>query len=318
MAAASERPPLCPVLAGPTAVGKTGLVIALAARAPIEVISLDSRQVYRGLRIGTAQPTAAEQAACPHHLVDFLPPEKTYSAQRFREDFSRVWPEIVARGRVPVLVGGAGFYLRAVTDGLLPLPADAEARLPAVRAEIAALAPAALDAELARVDPASAARLHPNDRYRRQRALEIFRLAGRALPAITAEQSPDPARGLEFAVVRLERPTAELEARIVARTEQMLATGWLEETTALCREHDPGCPGLRSLGYAELVQHLAGRLPASQLAPAIVRATRQYAKRQRTWFRGLEVAAAGSPDDPGVLATTAALVADARRRLTGS
>jgi len=318
LAAAGERPPLCPVVVGPTAVGKTGLVTALAARSPIEVISLDSRQVYRGLRIGTAQPTAAEQAACPHHLVDFLPPEETYSAQRFREDFTRAWSQIVARGRVPVLAGGAGFYLRAVTEGLLALPADAEQRLPAVRQEVAALPPAELDAELARVDRATHDRLHPNDRYRRQRALEIFRLTGRSQSAITAGQAPDPAGGLEFAVVRLERPATELDPRIAARTAQMLASGWLEETTALCREHDPACPGLRSLGYAEVVQHLAGRLPGAELAPAIVRTTRQYAKRQRTWFRGLDAITAGSPDDPGVLAAAAALVADAQRRLAGA
>jgi tRNA dimethylallyltransferase len=303
------------VIVGPTAVGKTGLITALAAEAPLAVISLDSRQIYRGLRIGTAQPTAAEQAACPHHLVDFLPPEQTYSAQRFREDFTAAWGRIVATGGVPVLAGGAGLYLRAVTEGLLPLPADAEARLPGVRAEIQALPAAELDRELGRVDPDAAARLHPNDRYRRERALEIFRLAGRPLSELTAAQRPDPAGGLEFAVVRLERPVAALDRRIAARTEAMLAAGWVEETRALLRQHPPDCPGLRSLGYAEVVQHLAGELAGEDLAPAIARVTRQYAKRQRTWFRRTDAVASGAPEDPAVRRAAVELVAAARERL---
>lgn len=316
MAAASEAGPrICPVLLGPTAVGKTALVVAAAARVPLEVVSLDSRQIYRGLRIGTAQPTAAEQAACRHHLVDFLDPDETYSAQRYREDFCRVWREIVGRGRVPVLVGGAGLYLRAVSEGLVPLPPGSEERLPEVRAAIAALDDAALAAALAAADPATAARLHPNDRYRRTRALEICRLAGRPASALGAAQEPDPALGLSFPVVRLERPVDELDARIATRTEALLAAGWVEETRALLERHAPDSPGLRSIGYADVVRYLRGELAAVDLAPTIVRATRQYAKRQRTWFRAVAAEAMGSPDDPAVGETLRRIVeqADAAR-----
>jgi tRNA dimethylallyltransferase len=299
------------VIAGPTAAGKTALVVALASEYPIEVISLDSRQIYRGLRIGTAQPTSAEQARCVHHLIDFLDPEAVYTAQRFREDFCRVWLEIVGRGRLPILAGGAGMYLRAVTGGLLPLPDGSDRRLPAVRAAIAALDDAALAAELARVDPASHARLHPNDRYRRSRALEIHRLAGRPLSELTANQTPDPALGLEFPLFLLERPVAELDARIAARTDAMLATGWVEETRTLLRDHAPDCPGLRSIGYAEVVRFLTGELGGADLGPGIALATRRYAKRQRTWFRPLEREAAGSPDDPALRSALRDVVARA-------
>ncbi len=312
MAAASDgRPRVCPVIAGPTAAGKTGLVAALAERYPIEVISLDSRQIYHGLRIGNAQPTAAEQAACRHHLIDFLDPAQTYTAQRFREDFCWTWEDIVARGHLPVLAGGAGMYLRAVTGGLLALPAGSDERLPTVRTEVAELDDVALDAELARVDPVSHARLHPNDRYRRTRAVEVYRLSGRSLSELAADQTPDPALGLSFPLYVLDRPVAELDDRITRRTELMLTTGWLEEVRALIAFHAPDCPGLRSIGYAEIVKHLRGELAAEHLATAIVLVTRQYAKRQRTWFRPLEPVASGNPDDPAFQEAVATSIADA-------
>jgi tRNA dimethylallyltransferase len=298
---------LCPAIVGPTAIGKTALILQLAREFPLEVISLDSRQIYRGLRIGTAQPSAAEQAACRHHLVDFLPPAETYSAQRFRRDFGVCWQGITARGRLPILVGGAGFYLKAVSEGLFDLPPGNEQRLAAIRAEVAALADQDLAAELARVDPPTAARLHPHDRYRRQRALEIFRLSGRPASELAAGQTPTAMLDLAFPVVRLERPVGELDARIRARTAAMLAGGWVAETEDLLQRHAADCPGLRSLGYAAIVRMLAGALPAADLAPSIALATRQYAKRQRTWFRRIDVVAAGAPADPAVL--------DAVRRL---
>lgn len=295
------------MLVGPTAVGKTALVLRLTAEFPIEVISLDSRQIYRGLRIGTAQPTAAERAHCPHALVDFLPPEETYSAQRFRDDFTDSWRAAAARGRVPLLVGGAGLYLRAVAEGFFELPAGGTAALPDVRRRIEALDDAALDRRLAQVDPATAARLHPHDRYRRRRALEVYQLAGRPLSELVAEQRLRPALGLTFPTVVLQRPVSDLDRRIARRTDTMLADGWIDETRALLAAHAPDCPGLRSLGYAQIVQHLAGQLPGADLVPAIVLATRRYAKRQRTWFGKVEAAARGEPDDQAVL--------DALRRL---
>ena len=311
MAGASEHRRVCPVIAGPTAVGKTGLILDLAAEFPIEVISLDSRQVYCGLKIGTAQPTPAEQAVCVHHLIDFIPPEERYSAQRFRADFIRCWDEIVARGRLPVLAGGAGLYLRAVSDGFFPLPPEAEERLETVREQVASLDDASLDRELRQVDPASADRLHGHDRYRRQRALEVYLLAGRPFSHLAAEQQPDPAHGLAFPLVVLERSVTELDGRIVARTLEMLSTGWVPETAALLDRHPADCPGLLSIGYAEIVQHLSGDLLSGELPDAIALATRRYAKRQRTWFRPLPNEAQGSPEDPTLRASVAGLVGSA-------
>lgn len=296
MVAGSERRPICPVIAGPTAVGKTGLVATLASEFPLEVISLDSRQIYRGLRIGTAQPTAAEKATCPHHLIDFLDPDESYSAQRFRRDFTRTWQQITGRGRVPILVGGAGMYLKAVAEGFFQLPPGSTERLPAVREEIEALDVDTLARELLLADPEAAARLHANDLYRRRRALEVCRLAGRPFSELMAEQKPQPASGLSFPVVVLERETGELDARISARTRVMLDEGWIDETRDALRGHDPDGPGLKSIGYAEIVRFLHGGLQEADLAPAIVTATRQYAKRQRTWFRGVRRQAAGAPD----------------------
>lgn len=300
--------PLCPVIAGPTAVGKTGLVTTLAAEFPLEVISLDSRQIYRGMHIGTAQPTPEEMAACRHHLVDFLSPDEAYSAQRFRRDFEACWQEITGRGKLPILAGGAGMYLKAVEEGFLELPAGSEERLPDLRREIEALTDDELEHELLGADPTAAARLHRNDRYRRTRALEICRLAGRPFSELAAEQQHSPACGLRFPLVVLDRPVPDLDARIAARTRVMLDVGWIDETRGLMRKHDHGGPGLRSIGYAEIVRHLSGGLAEPDLAGTIVTVTRQYAKRQRTWFRPRPRAALGAPDSNEVLRTLRDLV----------
>jgi tRNA dimethylallyltransferase len=306
---AAELPAVCPVIVGPTAVGKTGLVVALTERFPLEVISLDSRQIYRGLRIGTAQPTAAEQATCRHHLVDFVSPESVYSAQRYRYDFERSFKEIAGRGKRPVLVGGAGLYLTALREGLLELPDDPGGeRLAAVRGELDVLDDATVRELLAREDPASRRRLHDNDRYRLQRALEITRLAGRPMSELVAEQAPRPSLGLEFPTFVLERPVAELDARIAERTDAMLAAGWLEETEALLAEHPADCPGLRSLGYRDVVAFLRGEIDTEEMVARIVRSTRQYAKRQRTWFRHVDRVRSGRAGDPQLLAEMACVL----------
>lgn len=300
---------ICPVIVGPTAVGKTALITALAREHPIEIISLDSRQLYRGLRIGTAQPTADELAVCRHHLVDFLPPEETYDAARYRRDFCRVYEEITARGGRPVVVGGAGLYLTAIREGFFDL--DAAVRpLDEVRAELTPLDDAEVRARLHALDPGAWHRIHANDRYRSQRALEIGLVAGRPMSELSAHQSPRPALGLDFRVFVLERPVAELDARIAARTRAMLAEGWLEETRELLQTHDADCPGLASIGYREIVAHLRGDPAPDGLAPAqvdngpveeaIVRVTRQYAKRQRTWFRKVAAQGRGLPELPGI------------------
>jgi len=287
----------CPVVVGPTAVGKTGLIVELAARHPIEVISLDSRQIYRGLRIGTAQPSAEEQAACRHHLVDFVSPQQKYSAARFRADFERVFREIAGRGRVPILVGGAGLYLTSLRDGLFELPAGSAQRVPALRAELDALSDAAIRRRLAQVDPESAERVHANDRYRSQRALEVYHLAGRPMTELMAEQPPQPSLGLAFPTFYLQRDPAVLRERIAQRTAAMLTAGWIAETEDLLGLHPPGCPGLSSIGYREIVSYLQGGLNRDALRERIVVVTRQYAKRQRTWFRSMPRVHAAPPED---------------------
>ncbi len=308
--APGNQPRSCPVLVGPTAAGKTELVLQLARRFPLTVVSLDSRQIYRGLRIGTAQPTPAERAACPHRLVDFLSPLRTYSAQQFRRAFARVWRRERRAGRVPLLVGGTGFYLHALQEGLLPVEIP-EGALVALRAELDPLPDREIRERLRRLDPESHQRIAPADRYRSQRAVEIALLTGRPLSAWRREQRPRPVLGLRFPVVRLERPVAELDARIAARTGAMLRAGWLEETRHLLQRYPPDCPGLRTLGYAQLVAHLRGELSLEEARGEIVLRTRQYAKRQRTWFRRLAVVAAGPPEAPTVVRTLSRLLEEA-------
>jgi tRNA dimethylallyltransferase len=302
----------CPVIVGPTAVGKTALVTALAREFPVEIISLDSRQVYHGLRIGTAQPTAAELATCPHHLIDFLPPEETYDAARYRRDFCRVHAAITARGGRPVVVGGAGLYLTAVREGFFELGAEGRP-LEAVRAELDALDDEEIRRRLHAADPNTWQRIHANDRYRSQRALEICEVAGRPMSELAAGQHPRPALGLSFPVFVLERPVAELDARIAERTRAMLGGGWLDEVRALVEDHDPECPGLASIGYREIVAHLQGRLAPAQLEESIIRVTRQYAKRQRTWFRKVESVGRGRPEDDKLVGAILQLMKSAVR-----
>lgn len=291
---------VCPVLAGPTGVGKTALVLELAARRPLEVISLDSRQIYRGLRLGTAQPTAAEQAVCRHHLIDFVPPDAGYSAARYRHDFGAAYADVRARGRVPLLVGGAGLYLAALEKGLLRAPGLEPAMAARVRAELAALTDDELRGRLREADPESWARIPAGDRYRSRRALEICVATGRPMSAQVAEQKREPALGLRFPLVYVTRPRPELHARIAARTRAMLRAGWIAETEALMREHGPATRALRAIGYREVVACIQGTLAPGDLEERIVTATRQYAKRQETWFRPLPKAALGAPEGPVV------------------
>ncbi len=299
----------CPVIVGPTAVGKTGLITSLAKRHPIEVISLDSRQIYHGLRIGTAQPTAEELAVCPHHLVDFVSPAEKYDAIRFRKDFERVFTEIAERGGAPVLVGGAGMYLTALRDGFMQIPGSSPERLANVREALDRLSDAEIRSRLEKVDLESLARIHANDRYRSQRALEIFEICGRTMSDLMAEQILDPALGLEFPTFVLERTVEELDERITGRTQLMLNTGWIEETQAALEKHSPDCPGLLSIGYREIVMFLEGDLAQKDLAAAIVQVTRQYAKRQRTWFRSVAAEMRGQPESGEILGSLGRLLA---------
>ncbi len=291
----------CPAIVGPTASGKTALVTALASQLPIEVISLDSRQIYHGLRIGTAQPTAEELAICPHHLIDFISPDEKYDAVRFRTDFEKVFCEIKERDGIAILAGGAGMYLTALRDGFMEIPGNSDEKLLEARAEVAAWDELTLREKLFQCDPESFERIHQNDIYRSQRAMEIFLISGRTMTALTAEQKPNPSLGLDFPAFVLQRPVEKLDERIALRTELMLQRGWIEETEEALKKHDPQGPGLRSIGYREIVEFLAGELLRDDLAPAVILVTRQYAKRQRTWFRNMKNSVQEHPESVDLL-----------------
>ena len=278
-------------LAGPTASGKTGLALALAEHLPLEIISVDSALVFRGMDIGTAKPTAEERAAVPHHLIDIAEPTESYSAARFATDARRLIGEINARGRLALLVGGTMLYFKALVDGLDTMPpADAD-----VRAQIDARAAAegwpALHAELARVDPATAARLAPNDAQRIQRALEVWQLTGRPLSAHHGQRTVP---GLPLRLVALEPDSrAWLHDRIAQRFDAMLAAGFLDEVRALRARGDlhPDMTSMRCVGYRQAWEALDAGLDAGDLAPLRERgiaATRQLAKRQLTWLRSMQ------------------------------
>jgi tRNA dimethylallyltransferase len=311
----ANRPPDAPlaaILCGPTAAGKTALAVAAAARLPLEAISVDSRQVYRRLDVGTAKPTAAERAALPHHLIDILDLHETYNAARCAAEALACAQEIRARGRVPLVVGGAGFYLKVLADGLFHPPYDTPTLL-AVRHELADWSTAALRAELEQRDPTRAAAIHPHDRYRLGRALEICIAAGRSVTALTAERQLPERRFVWFRVV-VER--AALHRRIETRAEAMLRGGWLEEVAGvLAGGGTRDLPGLASLGYPHVVAHLEGRMDQRRMKELILRDTRRFARHQETWFRKARMAvplpAADAP------AARAALV-DGLRRAFGA
>lgn len=299
VAASSEHPAL-PVacLLGPTASGKTAAALAYAARSrargrEVEIVSVDSALVYRDMDIGTAKPSAEERAAAVHHLIDIVDPADAYSAANFRADALRVTGEIVARGNVPLLVGGTMLYYRALTQGLNDLPtADPEVRA-ALDAEAARDGWPALHARLAAVDPATAARLAPNDSQRIQRALEIFTLTGQpmsALLAVPAARTDDDAARYRFVPVALEpSERAVLHARIAQRFDAMLAAGLIDEVKALRARGDlhAGLPSMRCVGYRQVWEYLDGAIDYDTMRDKGVFATRQLCKRQLTWLRAM-------------------------------
>jgi tRNA dimethylallyltransferase len=272
---------------GPTASGKTALALALARELNAEIISVDSAQVYRGMDLGTAKPTAAELAAVPHHLIDILPPTQAYSAARFRADALRLAAEISARGRLPLLAGGTMLYFKALREGLSDLPEADPATRAAIDAEAAQRGWPALHAELAAVDPQTAARLKPGDAQRIQRALELHRITGEAPSALFARprRHAAPFRMISMALTPGER--SELHRRIAARFDAMLAAGLVDELRALQRKYElsPGLPSMRAVGYRQAWEHLAGAYDLAELRNRGIYATRQLAKRQLTWLR---------------------------------
>ncbi|NMG34250.1 tRNA (adenosine(37)-N6)-dimethylallyltransferase MiaA [Azoarcus sp. TTM-91] len=275
------------LLLGPTASGKTAASLALAAEMPVEIISVDSALVYRDMDIGTAKPSAAEQASCPHHLIDVVTPEEAYSAARFCADAVRLMAEITARGRVPLLAGGTMLYFKALREGLSDLPPADAAMRAEIDTEAAARGWPALHAELGRLDPAAAARLEPTDAQRIQRALEIVRLTGRPLAESYARREAGelPCRLLPIALAPSDRSV--LHQRITDRFDQMLNGGLLAEL-ALLRERyalTPDMPSMRCVGYRQAWAYLDGECDLDTLRFTGIAATRQLAKRQLTWQR---------------------------------
>ncbi|WP_368642287.1 tRNA (adenosine(37)-N6)-dimethylallyltransferase MiaA [Castellaniella ginsengisoli] len=286
----SSHTPVLICLAGPTASGKSAAALALASRWPIELIVMDSATIYRGMDIGTAKPTAEEQARVPHHLLDIRDPAQTYSAAEFARDAAALAQDIRARGRIPLLCGGTMLYYKALREGLNDLP-EAD---PAIRRQLDEEARTrgwpALHAELARVDPATAARLAPNDSQRLQRALEIWRGSGRPMSDWLARPAQAVLPDWRFLTLSLEpSDRSVLHARIAQRYRAMIDAGLLDEVRALHARPDlhPGLPSIRCVGYRQLWDHLDGRISLEQAIEQAIAATRQLAKRQITWLRSL-------------------------------
>ncbi len=273
-------------LAGPTGTGKTGAALAVAREFPAAVVNFDSRQVYADFPIVTAQPTAGERAVCPHRLYGFLPADQSLTAAAFA-DLARAEVRAAAeRGLLPILVGGTGLYLKAILQGLAPIPPiPAEVRQ-AVLARLRAEGAPALHAELACLDPDYAARIHPNDSQRNARALEVFEATGKTMTWWHAEGSQ--AAPFEPLLLGLGADLESLTPVLAARVRAMLEAGALDEVAAaLARCPDPGAPGFSGIGCAELAAHLRGELSLDDAVARWIRNTRAYAKRQFTWFKAV-------------------------------
>lgn len=272
---------------GPTGAGKTALALALHEQFPVDIISVDSSQVYRGLDIGTAKPSAEELARAPHRLIDIRDPAQTYSAAEFCADAEREISSIIARGRVPLLVGGTMFYFHALEHGLSALPsADAQLRRQLTE-EAQRIGWPALHARLAMIDPDAARRINPNDAQRIQRALEIHTLTGQAPDSVARANSCAPASYRFCKIALWPGDRAVLHARIARRFEEMLKRGLIEEVDGLRNRGDlnSNLPSMRTVGYRQVWSYLTGKVNYNQMVERAVAATRQLAKRQITWLR---------------------------------
>ena len=307
--------PVCVTLMGPTASGKTDLALTLAERFPLEIISVDSALVYRGMDIGTAKPDAVTLARAPHHLIDVVDPTEGYSAGRFRAETLELIRDIHARDRIPFLVGGTMLYFRTLKGGLDELPgAD-----PVIRSEIDAQAGRegwpALHRELAKLDPVSAERIQPNDSQRIQRALEVCRISGRPLSELQSGRTkPLPFRLIELALIPADRNW--LHARINRRFKMMLEAGFLDEMRRLRAEYplNPDMPSMRCVGYRQAWDYLDGKFSLEELYERGTAATRQLAKRQLTWLRGWQDAKEFDPMSADLSRSVADYLASALRQ----
>ena len=277
-------------LVGPTASGKTELSLELAEALGSEIVSLDSMQVYRGMDIGTAKATAVDRARVPHHMLDLVDPAERYDVQRFQRDLAERLQELESRGVSPLFVGGTAFYLKALTERIFDgPPIDAELRA-ALEAEYTTLGPDVLHARLVELDPASAARIHANDRKRLVRALEVHAQTGRCLSDWQREWgwhgAARPTR--ERTLVGLEVPREDLGVRIEARIRVMLDAGWCEEAERVRDGSGFGATAIQALGYAEALELADGAITRAELVERVTIKTRQFARKQRTWYRKFE------------------------------
>jgi len=280
---APDRSTRVVVIAGVTAASKTAVAIALARRLDGELIGADSVQVYRGFDIGSAKPTAEELDGVRHHLIDVVDPDATIDAGRYQAMADAAIADVVSRGKLPIVVGGTGLWLRTLVRGLIELP-DPE---PALRAELEAEADRvgapALHARLAEVDPIYAARIHPNDRRRIVRALEVWRQTGEAMGALQEAHAKGAPR-YDATVHLLDRERDDLYARIRARIRAMLDAGWVDEVRALLERWGPDVRAMNSVGYREVKAHVLDDVPLEETERLAYKATRIYTRRQRTWF----------------------------------
>ncbi|WP_086981619.1 tRNA (adenosine(37)-N6)-dimethylallyltransferase MiaA [Vibrio aphrogenes] len=273
-------------LMGPTASGKTDLAIRLRQQYPVEIISVDSALIYKGMDIGTAKPDAREQAQAPHRLIDILDPSEAYSAADFRRDALQHMDEIVSQGKIPLLVGGTMLYYKALLEGLSPLPAADPDIRQQIEQEAIEKGWEALHKELSDIDPVSAQRIHPNDPQRLSRALEVYRISGKTLTELTEQKGePLPYNVKQFAIMPKER--SELHRRIELRFEKMMAAGFEQEVKALRARGDLhlDLPSIRCVGYRQVWEYLDGNGTLDEAVFRGICATRQLAKRQITWLR---------------------------------